>query len=109
MSERHDLHALGEELLAKAGEARHGVASRSVVHGDRQRAVLMAFKPGGALGEHDSPPAATLHVLSGRAMLKAGDQEWDLGAGELVAIPLERHSVEVADEDTVVLLTVTVD
>jgi quercetin dioxygenase-like cupin family protein len=109
MSERHDLHALGEELLAAAGESGHGRASRAVIHGDRQRAVLMAFKPGGALGEHDAPPAATLQVLRGHALLRAGEQEWDLGPGELVPIPQERHSLEVRDEDTVVLLTVAVD
>ena len=69
----------------------------------------MAFTPGGALGEHDAPPAATLQVLRGRALLKAGDDEWDLGAGELVPIPQARHSLEVRDEDAVVLLTVAVD
>lgn len=108
MSERHDLHALGEELLAQAGESGHGVASRSVVHGERQRAVLMAFMSGSALGEHDAPPAATLQVLRGRAVLIAGEQEWELAAGELVPIPQARHRLEVRDEDAVVLLTVAV-
>lgn len=108
MSQQVDLHALGEELLVKARTSTHKTASTSVVHSDRQRAVLMAFAPGSGLGEHDSPPAATLHVLRGRARLRAGDQSWDLGAGELVAIPPERHWLEVEAEETVALLTVTV-
>jgi quercetin dioxygenase-like cupin family protein len=109
MDDRHDLTALGDELLAQAAESPQGRVSRAVIHGDRQRAVLMAFKPGGALGEHDAPPAATFHVLRGRAVLKTADQQWELGANELVPIPQERHSVEVPEEDTVVLLTVAVD
>ena len=68
MSEHHDLHALGDELLGEAAESSHCRASRAVVHGDRQRAVLMAFKPGGELGEHEAPPAATLQVLRGQAV-----------------------------------------
>lgn len=109
MPDRHDLNSLGDELLAQAGDSAHGRAARALVHGDRQRAVLMAFTPGAALGEHDAPPAATLHVLRGRALLKAGDEEWDVAAGQLVPIPQSRHSLEVPDEDTLVLLTVAID
>lgn len=109
MSERHDLTALGKELLSQAGESAHGRASTAVVHGDRQRAVLMAFTAGGELGEHEAPPAATLQVLSGQAVLRAGDDEWDLSAGELMVIPQSRHSLRVPDGDAVVLLTVAVD
>ena len=100
-----DLHALGEELLAAARESRDGRASRVVAHGARQRAVLMALRGGTGLGEHDSPAAATFHVLLGRARLVAGDRTWEVSAGGLVPIPPYRHGVE-ADEDAVILLTV---
>ena len=100
-----DLHALGEELLATARESPDGRASRVVEHGARQRAVLMALRGGTGLGEHDSPPAATFHVLSGRARLVAGERVWDVPAGGLVPIPPYRHSVET-DEDALILLTV---
>jgi quercetin dioxygenase-like cupin family protein len=109
MKDHHDLTALGDELLAQAADSRHGHASRTVVHGDRQRAVLMAFTPGSGLGEHEAPPAATFHVLRGRATLVAGEDRWDVGAGEVVPIPPTRHRVEVTDDDAVVLLTVAVD
>lgn len=108
MTEQVDLHSVGSELLAKARSSTHKTASASVVHGEQQRAVLMAFAPGSGLGEHDAPPAATLHVLQGRARLQCGDESWSLGAGELVEIPQARHSVEVDEEETLVLLTVTI-
>jgi quercetin dioxygenase-like cupin family protein len=100
-----DLHALGAELLVSARESSEGRASNVVEHGAHQRAVLMALAGGTGLGEHASPTAATFHVLSGRARLRAGEQVWDVGAGQLVPIPPERHSVET-DEDTLILLTV---
>jgi quercetin dioxygenase-like cupin family protein len=65
----------------------------------------MALTAGTGLGEHAAPPAATFHVLSGRARLLAGERTWEVGAGQLVPIPPERHSVET-DEDTIILLTV---
>jgi quercetin dioxygenase-like cupin family protein len=108
MSEAHDLTALGEELLGKARESQHGTASRSVIHEDRLRAVLMAFAPGAGLGEHEAPPAASFHVLRGRALLLSGDERRDVRAGQVVPIPPTRHSVEVPDEETLVLLTVAV-
>ena len=100
-----DLHALGEQLFATARESSEGRASHVVEHGQHQRAVLMALAGGTGLGEHASPPAATFHVLSGRARLRAGEQLWEVGPGQLVPIPPERHSVET-DEDTLILLTV---
>jgi quercetin dioxygenase-like cupin family protein len=103
-----DLTELGRELLAAAAEASNGTVSRAVVHGDRQRAVLMAIRAGHALGEHNAPPAATVQVLSGRAVLHAGDERVELGAGQLAEIPQRRHDL-AAEEDTVALLTVAID
>ena len=109
MDRQQDLTTLADELLAEAEGSAHGRASRTVVHGDRLRAVLLGFTPGAALGEHEAPPAATFHVIRGRATLTAGDEQWDVGAGEMVPIPQARHSVEVPDEPTVLLLTVAID
>ncbi|HET7474479.1 MAG TPA: cupin domain-containing protein [Dermatophilaceae bacterium] len=100
-----DLAALGAELLDQAKASPHRRVSRLVVTGPRQRAVLMALGEGGELGEHDSPAAATFHVLRGRARLRSGDTEWVVEAGCLVEIPPERHSV-TALTDCLVLLTV---
>jgi quercetin dioxygenase-like cupin family protein len=100
-----DLHALGEQLLETARAHSEGRASNVVEHGPHQRAVLMALAGGTGLQEHSSPLAATFHVLSGRARLRAGERVWEVETGQLVPIPPERHSVET-DEDTVILLTV---
>lgn len=100
-----DLRAVGEELLTAARASTDGRASKVVEHGPRQRAVLMALVAGTGLGEHASPPAATFHVLSGRARVVGPDRVWDVPTGGLVPIPPERHSVE-NDEDTLILLTV---
>jgi quercetin dioxygenase-like cupin family protein len=101
-----DLAATGAQLLDAARAQPNGHASRLVVGGPTQRAVLMALTTGSTLGEHESPPAATFQVVTGRARLYAVDgPSWSVRAGEVVAIPTERHGVE-ALEDCVILLTV---
>ena len=57
------------------------------------------------LGAHDSPPEATLQVLIGRVRLVGAGRSWELVAGDLIAIPPERHSVSALD-DSVFVLTV---
>jgi quercetin dioxygenase-like cupin family protein len=57
------------------------------------------------MGEHKSPGDASLLCLRGRVRLRAGDTEVELGPGDLVAVPPQRHDVE-ALESSVLLLTV---
>ena len=101
-----NLAEAGSTLMEEAHSAHNGHASRLLVGGERQRAVLMALTAGSSLSEHESPPAATFQVVAGRARLYAveGD-DWLVAAGDLVAIPGSRHGV-VAVEDSVILLTV---
>jgi quercetin dioxygenase-like cupin family protein len=101
-----DLLEVGAALLDQARDQSNGHASRLVVGGSAMRAVLMALTAGAELGEHESPPAATFHVVTGSARLYAADgASWTVRAGEVVAIPAERHGAE-ALEDCVILLTV---
>jgi quercetin dioxygenase-like cupin family protein len=103
------LDDVGRTLLAAAREARNGHASQLLIGGEHQRAVLMALVGGAQLSDHESPPAATLHVVLGSARLYAVDgPEWTVHTGQLVAIPPQRHGV-VALEDCVILLTVALD
>jgi len=100
------LDDIGRALLAQARDARHGHASQLLIGGEHQRAVLMALVGGATLSDHESPPAATFHVLSGSARLSGvGGAGWTVHAGQLLAVPPERHGV-VALEDCVILLTV---
>lgn len=66
--------------------------------------VALGLPEGQQLPEHDNPGEAFLHVLSGRLQLVAGAEAWEVGAGELLAIPQRPHSV-LALEDSTALVT----
>lgn len=74
--------------------------------GARLRQTLTALAVGRVMGEHKSPGDASLHCLQGRVVVHAGDAEVELGPGDLVAVPPQRHEVE-ALEPAVLLLTVS--
>ncbi|GGA61801.1 hypothetical protein GCM10011490_10160 [Pseudoclavibacter endophyticus] len=98
---RHD------KLLAAARTANAHRAAETV-YGSRDtllRQTVLALLAGSHLAEHESPPEATLHVLTGRVRLNGQARSWELNRGDLIAIPPERHSV-TAIEDSVFLLTV---
>jgi quercetin dioxygenase-like cupin family protein len=96
------------ELLDEAGGSPNQRAARTLIGGNAQRATMIALLAGAALGDHITPPAASLQVLQGNVRLRAGDQEWALEPGSLIALPPQRHGVE-ARTDSVLLLTVAVD
>jgi quercetin dioxygenase-like cupin family protein len=100
-----DLTALTEALTEEARAHSSGRAAKAVMSGSHLRAVVIALRSGAELAEHDAPAAATLQVLVGAVTLVAGEERWDLTAGQLVAIPPRRHAVE-AHEDSAVLLSV---
>ena len=99
--------ALVDELLDRARSASSGRSARTV-HGGHEhdlRQTVIALAGGRALGEHESPGEATLQVLRGEVRLSAGDETWDLTAGDHLVIPPRRHDL-VALTDAAVLLTV---
>jgi len=106
-----DIRSLAEEgqaLLEQARTESSGRASVMLVHGDRQRAVLIGLTAGSVLAEHDAPAAATLQLVLGHARLYVAEEdrvEWLLEEGDLVPIPQRRHGVD-ALSDSVLLLTV---
>lgn len=100
-----DLRDLGGQLLAEAQRASAGRAAQTVVSGTVQRATVIALVADAEMAEHDSPPGATLQVLSGRIKVSTQDQAWVLSAGELMPVPQQRHSL-LALEDSAALLTV---
>ena len=103
-----DLHAFADELLGKATSEDAGRAGRTLPHPvDGLRQTLIALRSGAELHEHESPGPASLVVLRGRVRLVAGDRTIELGTNWFSAIPNERHGL-VADEDSVVLLSVSV-
>ena len=100
-----NLEALSAQLLEKARGAHSGRAAKGVFAGTYLRQALLTLREGAELAEHDSPPEATLHVVKGQVRMVTADESWELSAGELIAIPPQKHSVE-ALTDAAFLLTI---
>lgn len=99
---------LGEQQLEAANEAQSG-RSAVRVYGRPSaglRQTLMALAQGSTLGEHKSPGDASLLCLQGQVVLRAGTTSVEIGPGELLAIPPQRHDVQ-ALKPSVLLLTVS--
>ena len=104
-SEVVQLEDVAETLIADLSNHPAGRTATTILTGTVMRSTLIALAEGTDLAEHDSPAAATLQVVRGRATLRSGDREWPLSAGQVMPIPPTRHSLH-AVTDTVVLLTV---
>ena len=102
-----DLTQVADELLTEAG-AKSGRAAHTLTPGAGAplKQTMLALTAGTVLAEHESPGAATLHVLRGDVRLLAGDDDVALGAGSYTSIPPTRHSVS-ATSDAVMLITVS--
>ena len=98
---------LARDHLALAHDASAGRSATTVYGGHEHtlRQTLIALVSGRRLDEHENPGEATVHVLQGRVRLATAGTTEDGGAGEVLMVPDERHSLE-ALEDAVVLLTV---
>lgn len=105
--QKTSLIALARHELGQAVDASSGRSAKTVFGGHEHllRQTLMAFRAGEHISEHENPGEATLQVLNGRILLRAGENSWNGSAGDLMTIPEGRHSVEVI-EDSVILLTV---
>lgn len=113
MDDIRNLAKEGQALLEQARNESSGRSSVSLVHVDRQRAVLMGLTAGSGLSPHEAPPAATLQCVTGHVRLyltdgatEDGTTEWLLEDGDIVAIPQARHGVDTIS-DSVILLTVS--
>ncbi|MFB9165602.1 MULTISPECIES: cupin domain-containing protein [Arthrobacter] len=105
--EKSSLTALARELLASAKTKSSGRSARTVYGGHERvlRQTMVALTAGSSLDEHDNPGEATVHVIAGKLVLRAGDVSWEGSPGDHLVVPLARHSVE-ALEDSAFLLTV---
>lgn len=100
-----NLHRVIERLHEKATSTTARRAS-DTLYGSREtvlRQTLLVLLAGAELAAHDAPPEATLQVISGRVKLVTDEQSWTLEAGDLFAIPQERHSVKAIDDSAFVL------
>lgn len=99
-----DLTAKAQEHLDLARQDPHGRSAELVAHDGELRQTVLALTAGSRLGEHNSPAAATMQVLSGRVRVESDGGQAEPAAGELWVLTHERHAV-VALEDSVFLLT----
>lgn len=101
------IDALTDAQLAEAQVAESGRSS-TTVHGRtgaRLRQTLIALAADRVLGEHQSPGDASVFCLRGKIQIRTNNETIDLSAGELVAVPAQRHDV-LAIEPSVLILTV---
>lgn len=107
MRRKMSLTALARHELEHAIEASSG-RSATTVYGGHDRALrqtIIGMRAGQSLAEHENPGEATIHVLTGRVILHAGDRNAEGWVGDMLFVPDAPHSLE-AVEDSVVLLTV---
>lgn len=105
--QKPSLEAMARQLSRRAADEDSGRAAETIYggHEKRLRQTMIALTEGTEMGEYDSPGDATILVVSGRMRIVAGETTWEGRAGNLLALPEARHSVQ-AISDTVFLLTV---
>src|SRR5690242_13936154 len=101
------LQALARTQLELAAAASSGRSAQTVYGGHEQvlRQTLIAMTAGTSLSEHENPGAATVHVLSARVRLAAGNAARGGAGGAPFVTPPAGHALH-AVENAVVLLTV---
>lgn len=102
-----DLDVLAETHLAAARHNERGRSAVLLVSDAELRQTLVALVAGSVLGEHNSPPAASMQVLRGRVEVTAGDEAVTLRAGQLRALTHQRHAVRALADSVFLLTTVT--
>jgi quercetin dioxygenase-like cupin family protein len=101
------LEDLSRKHLDIARDDAHGRSADILVHDGPLRQTLVAIVAGTGLGEHNSPPAASMLVLSGRVKVTADEGEVVLNVGELRGLTHHRHSVTAIEDSVFILTTVT--
>lgn len=101
-----DLDEAIQTAIKRAREAANGRHAERLVHDGPLRQTVIALAQGTSLGEHNSPPAASIHVLRGRLRV-TGQDPVDLVEGQLEALTHHRHSVEALENSVFLLTTVT--
>lgn len=106
-SEPVNLPRAATELLQSAHASPAGRAGRTLIRGAGVplKQTLLALVAGRSLADHESPGAATLHVLTGVIRLTGGPEDLELHRGDHAAIPSVRHGLDALD-DAVVLITI---
>jgi quercetin dioxygenase-like cupin family protein len=99
------LAELADDLVMQARDDETHRAAQVVVSLPDLRATVIALAAEAELPDNEPGNGASLHVLAGRVTLRTAGQDLPVAAGELVAVPAQRHAIR-AEEDSALLLTV---
>ncbi len=94
------------QLLEQARENENGRMAKLLLTDGPLRQTVIALREGTELAEHNSPPAASLFLFTGRIKI-SGQEESEVDEGELVALTHYRHAVEALEDSVFLLTTVT--
>ena len=78
--------------------------AKTMVKAGAFRLVLLAFRVGAAFDENDQRGSLALHVLEGRVALRVGEENVEVGAGEVAAVSPDHPWTAVALDDGLVLI-----
>jgi quercetin dioxygenase-like cupin family protein len=100
-----DLEEAADRLLAKL--AGHRRQSENLAREAGVSVVMMAMEAGNAIKEHSAKGAVSVQLLRGHAVLTAQSKSYELRPGQLVLFqPEVRHDLH-AEEQSIVVLTVS--
>lgn len=100
------LAEVAQAHLTAALASPHGRSAELLLHDGVLRQTVIALRAGTELSEHNSPQAASLHLLTGRLRV-SGLEETEVAAGSLVLLTHARHSVLALADSALLLTTVT--
>lgn len=101
-----ELTTITENALATARSMENGRHAELLVSDGPLRQTVLALRAGITLSEHNSPPAASIQMITGSVRV-TGEQEVTLRAGDLEALTHHRHAVEALEDSVFLLTTVT--
>ena len=102
-----DLASQLAELRREEAYHRSGRAGRTLAKSGRMRVTLVAMTRGNVIGTHQADSPLTLHVLEGHIRFRAGGEDHELQAGQLLFFgPGDAHDL-TATEETALLLTLS--
>ncbi|HEX6069245.1 MAG TPA: cupin domain-containing protein [Longimicrobiaceae bacterium] len=102
-----DLTSQLAELRQEEAYHRSGRAGRTLAKSGRMRVTLVAMTRGNVIGTHQADSPLTLHVLEGHIRFRAGGEDHELQAGQLLFFgPGDAHDL-TATEESALLLTLS--
>ena len=102
---------LAASLEALRGEAHDGAKKHrqiTVLHKGPLRIVLFAFDKGGSLPSHRAPGSVVIHTLRGKIQVSTLNERYELAKGQMLLLDPEVVHDVTAEEESDMLLTITV-